>query len=320
MKKSLTLSILALAVILALTATAPTAEAHSRLLSPRPRYGAYCSYHSFATDEVCPAAGYAPKELANPDALVYKRGTAVPIVWPRNNHPGGFISLSIIPFDMEETFENFEANVVQWSCHEATCKSGYSNDLLGEDAPGTPEDGNRCSTTLTIPTYLKDGKYTARWAWSNGGGFRVMERGHVDYYSAFDFTVSGGSYDASSRPACPTFIPGDAHNPASKGVCKFFSTDGSNFGYPRVCNPDGCSGELRDGQPGPLRDCLAKTGTSLNAPAAPAPAAPVPSVTAAPVRGAPAVREPDCSPTATVTVTNTVTVTVTVTPAVDDEE
>jgi hypothetical protein len=35
----------------------------------------------------------AKNQFSNP----FKRGDAVPFKWPRNNHPGGFIRLSVVP-------------------------------------------------------------------------------------------------------------------------------------------------------------------------------------------------------------------------------
>jgi len=36
----------------------------------------------------------------------------------RNNHPGGFIRIAVVPFNRPQTMEDFEKNIVQYNCHE----------------------------------------------------------------------------------------------------------------------------------------------------------------------------------------------------------
>ncbi|KAI9189344.1 hypothetical protein H9P43_000775 [Blastocladiella emersonii ATCC 22665] len=261
-------AILLLVALIALCA--PAAEAHFRLLSPPPRNPGFCG--AFTTGD-CPFGGF-DKSRANPKTSTFRRGQSVAVTWPRNNHPAGFIKLAIIPFGSPETLDNIDKNIVQFSCHEATCKSGFPNDPLGGD--NKPEDTNICSTSVTIPSYLPDGEYSLFWSIYGAGSFfgRIFQ-GQTDYYMMSDFTLSGGAaVDPSLRPACPKFIPGDAHNPASKGVCKFFGT-----GKAMSCRPDGCSGSYRDGIPVELAQCLAANPGAGNG-AKPAPPAPTSSASA----------------------------------------
>jgi hypothetical protein len=50
----------------------------------------------------------APKSSGHPEKLTYKRGQAIEFKWPRNNHPAGFIRLSIVPFEQSDSREAFE--------------------------------------------------------------------------------------------------------------------------------------------------------------------------------------------------------------------
>ncbi|KAI9150938.1 hypothetical protein H9P43_009553 [Blastocladiella emersonii ATCC 22665] len=275
-----------LALVLALTAT--TADAHFRLLSPPPRNPGFCGAF---TDGDCPFGGW-DASAANAATSTFRRGQAVEVRWPRNNHPAGFIKLAIIPFGSAETLDNINKNIVQFSCHEATCKSGYPDDPLGGDGDGVPEDTNICSTSVTIPAYLPDGRYSLFWSvYGAASFFADTRRGQTDYYMMSDFTLTGGvTVDPSSRPACPKFIPGDAHNPASKGVCKYFGT-----GFAMTCRPDGCRSTYKDGIPGELAQCLAANGGGAASnpppPAATSTAGPAPTITSIPDPTPPEVKE-----------------------------
>ncbi|ORZ32217.1 hypothetical protein BCR44DRAFT_1440694 [Catenaria anguillulae PL171] len=278
-------------ILLALVAAlqlASIAESHSRLLEPRARNGGFIGAFDNFVSPAC--GGDGSKNNARPADATYRRGQTVPIVWPRNNHPGGFISLKVVPFNGPQTQADFDRNIIQYACHESGCKSGFAGNPLAGD--NMPEDTNRCSTPFTVPTFLADGQYTLQWHWYGGGSFfGDVNRGQTDYYGCHDFTVAGGSaFNAASKPRCPTFIAGDAHNPASSGRCKFFGT-GSAFS----CRPDGCSGSYKDGIPKALEQCLAANGGGNPTPPpapAPQPPAPVPQ----PPTPAP---QPQPQPTAT---------------------
>ncbi|ORZ39029.1 hypothetical protein BCR44DRAFT_115559 [Catenaria anguillulae PL171] len=266
-----------LLALLAVLQFASLVDGHARLLEPKARNGGFIGAFDNFVSPAC--GGDGSKNNARPQDATYRRGQSVPVVWPRNNHPGGFIKLAIVPLNSAQTQADFDNNVVQFACHESGCKSGFASDPLGGD--NAPEDSNRCTTQLKIPAFLADGQYTLQWHWFGGASFfGDKNRGQTDYYGCHDFTVAGGdAFNAGSKPRCPTFIAGDAHNPASSGRCKFFGT-----GSPLSCRPDGCQGTYKDGIPKPLEQCLAANGGGNNlAPApqpnpapAPAPAPPAP--------------------------------------------
>ncbi|ORZ36047.1 hypothetical protein BCR44DRAFT_23586 [Catenaria anguillulae PL171] len=278
--KSSLLPVLALLVLQLLSQV----DAHSRMLEPRVRVGGFLP----ATDpNVLPAACGGGKQGARPQDVTYRRGQTIPVVWPRNNHPAGFVRLSIVPFNSAQSIQDFDNGVVQFSCHEAGCRAGNPADPLGED--NTPIDGNRCSTQLKLPSYLPDGQYTLQWTWFGGASFfGDRQRGLTDWFGCHDFTLAGGDpVNPNSKPKCPDFIPGDAHNPASAGRCKFFGT-----GETLACRPDGCRGAYRDGIPAALERCRAANGNggggSNLAPVDPAPAPRPPTPQPRPPTPAPA--------------------------------
>ncbi|KNE66602.1 hypothetical protein AMAG_11720 [Allomyces macrogynus ATCC 38327] len=251
---------LALLFVVALVVPIQPANAHSRLLSPPARDNDYCG----AWSTLCAPCGKTKtKADANPGAVTYKRGQTIDIA---NNHPAGFIRLSIVPFTSAQTIDDFTAGTVHYSCHESGCKSGNATNPNGPDAPGTPVDGNRCSTKFTVPTWLKDGQYTLQWLWFGGASYYGDEnRGQTDYYSCHDFTVRGGvAVNPFGKPSCPTFFGGDAVS-ANTARCKYFGT-----GAPFQCRPDGCAGSYKDGRPVPLVQCLGTKATTTTVAGKPA--------------------------------------------------
>ncbi|KNE61279.1 hypothetical protein AMAG_07021 [Allomyces macrogynus ATCC 38327] len=244
---SLSLALLAAVVLAASLAT--VADAHARLLTPEARSPGFC-----ASADNCEPCGFVPKAGARPAANVYARGQPVPVSWSRNNHPAGFVRFSIIPFDSDTTFSNFEKNVVLYTCHESTCKSGDPRDLNGPDPiPGTP-DSNPCNATVTVPAYLKDGQYTMQWMWFSGASYYGQpDRGLSDWSGCHDFTVRGGApVVAKPTGTCPQFLGGDAANPTDRTQCRYFGTPA-----PFKCMPEGCYGSYKSGIPSALAECRA---------------------------------------------------------------
>ncbi|ORZ32204.1 hypothetical protein BCR44DRAFT_62607 [Catenaria anguillulae PL171] len=247
----ISLAILVLAIVVPVLV-----HGHSRSLSLTSRWGGYCGAHN--TKNVCPPCGYRDKRFARPSQTVYQRGQSIPFVYPRNNHAGGFLMFAVRPFNSPQGFYDFFGNVIQYSCFESNCRSGTSNPL-GPDPPGTPEDGNRCSTRVTIPTWLPDGQYTLHWhLFGTGSYYGDLMRGIGDYYGCHDFTIRGGSrFRVSSKPTCPLFIDGDAHTPSGRGQCLHHGT-----AAPLRCFPEGCRGSYRRGPPDALARCWNNGGQS----------------------------------------------------------
>jgi chitinase len=127
-----------------------------------------------------------------------KRGDAILLEWPRNNHPGGMIRVSWAPLASSNDPAAYRSYVQQYSCHEYPCNSmNQCNNLLTDPSGCTP-----CSLPVKIPAFLGDGNWTIQWVWY-GGGY-----GLAPYYSCIDYSVKGGDVYSSVVPQ-PTYIPGD---------------------------------------------------------------------------------------------------------------
>ncbi|KAI9222536.1 hypothetical protein BC828DRAFT_403931 [Blastocladiella britannica] len=258
---------------LLLAAAISEVHAHSRLMTPFPRDPNLCGALSSSSN--CPPCGWdGNKSNGKPAAIKYGRGDVVPLQWPRNNHPGGFIALAVVPFTSSQTAEDFNNNIVHYNCHETGgCTSWDPKaDPYGGDPDNFGDDQNMCASTWTVPDWIADGQYTFQWKWFGGGAWRGDEfKGVSDWQSCVDFTVSGGdAVKANSKPACPVFQPGDAGNDPSKGVCRYFRDP-----EPLGCFPEGCSGQYYNGVPAALQQCWNKNGgsSSSSSPSVPAPPA-----------------------------------------------
>ncbi|KAI9223020.1 hypothetical protein BC828DRAFT_376969 [Blastocladiella britannica] len=243
-----------LLLLLALAMTSQV-SAHSRLIHPPPRDASLCAAADAKNN--CPPCGWnGDKSVAKPAAIRYGRGDVVPMQWPRNNHPGGFIALAVVPFTSSQTFDDFNTNIVQYNCHEAGGCASWDpvGHPLGADPANFGEDQNMCASAWTVPSWMPDGQYTMQWKWFGGGSyFGDLYRGVSDWQNCVDFTVAGGSaVDAGAKPACPLFKPGDASNAPALGVCRYFGDP-----EPMGCFPQGCSGSYAMGIPKALQSCLA---------------------------------------------------------------
>ncbi|KAI9223661.1 hypothetical protein BC828DRAFT_375393 [Blastocladiella britannica] len=245
-------------VLLALTVMIGLVSAHSFLATPNARDSNLCA--ALNSGSWCPPCGWdGRKESARPSAATYGRGDVVPLQWPRNNHPSGFISLALVPFDSAQTYDDFENNIIHYNCFEAGGCASYNpvGDSLGGDPNEYGDDEYMCTSTWTVPDWVADGQYTFQWKWFGGGAYQGDEfRGVSDWYSCHDFTVSGGNYaDPEAKPACPVFLPGDASNDPSQGVCRYFKAP-----EPLACFPEGCSGQYDTGVPSALQQCWDQNG------------------------------------------------------------
>ncbi|KAI9136525.1 hypothetical protein BKA69DRAFT_1178847 [Paraphysoderma sedebokerense] len=243
-------------------------ESHSWLVAPTARGGVARNDAGTgnSAQSKAPACGWRGKNAANPSGQTFQRGQTIPVRWPRNNHPGGFIRLSLVPFGSPQTHEDFNNNIVQYNCHETDCKSGYG-DPLGGDGQGYGDGQNICSTTFTIPNWVQDGQYTLQWMWMGGGSYYGdVNRGQTDFYQCSDFTVRGSAGSSNStalrRPACPVYKPGDVHSRGKNPNTCFYFNQGNK---PGMCTPEGCRGTYKFGVPQELVDtgCINAQGSPL---------------------------------------------------------
>ncbi|KAI9293533.1 hypothetical protein K502DRAFT_306218, partial [Neoconidiobolus thromboides FSU 785] len=143
----------------------------------------------------------------------------------RLNHPGGFIRLSIVPFEQSDDPLAFDKNVVKYSCFESNCKESKQDSMLGHlNGPGSTE----CSTQLTIPDTIQDGKISLQWTWFGGGVYYADQKaGFANYVSCSDMIIEGGNkFIAQSliKSTLPLFQGGDAAN-LNQNQCRYWSSN-----------------------------------------------------------------------------------------------
>ncbi|KXN71933.1 hypothetical protein CONCODRAFT_78096 [Conidiobolus coronatus NRRL 28638] len=169
----------------------------------------------------CTTACESPKSQSQGSKGTIQRGQKFDITWLRQNHPGGFVRLAIVPFDQSDDSTAFDKNVVKYVCYETNCKESSQDPMLGYlNGPGT----DPCTTDVTIPDWLPDGKVTLQWTWFGGGVLYANNNASFgQYVSCADLTVSGGNpYNATHSK--PVFQGGDVANPGAN-VCRYWSTN-----------------------------------------------------------------------------------------------
>lgn len=244
-------------------------SAHTFLAEPksatRTGYGVTCQPQW--NDTPCCAG----KGQGKPSATTYQRGQQVEFKWPRNNHAGGFIRMSIVPFQDSDSVEAFNNNVFHYNCHESKCKGWVADDPYSYD--NTPDHQNLCSNTFSVPTWLPNGQYTVQFTWFAGGiWYNDRNKGQTSYQNCMDFTISGGAAQ-TQKPAgqCPLFKGGDSHFPG-QDKCRFFLPAGSSTPSIKGCK-DGCAGSWSEGKPPGLTNCAdggyVPPSNTTNVPSAP---------------------------------------------------
>ncbi|KAJ1927713.1 hypothetical protein IWQ60_002685 [Tieghemiomyces parasiticus] len=219
----------ALAAVVLLAAD-PTA-AHSLLHYPAPR-GNLANFGTCGSGQGCKGPCDAPRSASNIGKPWFKpvtiqRGQELRVAWERNNHPGGFVRLAMVPIDQSDSWDAFNAHVVKHSCYEAHC--GPDNPSDNTFGPGNGLGNGECWTTFTVPSTFADGAtVTLQWMWYAGGVYYAQPAaGFGNYYNCADIIVQGGSpVDAGNTTvyAHPPFQGGDFANPNSN-MCKYWSSN-----------------------------------------------------------------------------------------------
>ena len=179
----------------------------------------------------------------------FQRGAPIPTSWARNNHAGGFMRYSIVPFansDIDGIFDD-QQHVFHYECAEKVCKSG-GDDPNGGD-PSSEPFSNMCTGEMTIPTWVPDGQYTIQAGWyATGNSYGDKYRGQWQFFTCVDATVTGGAavqeneFTAALKSVTPsaqcksaaTFTQGDVTGTSG---CKWFTgTTGKIHG----CNDNAC--------------------------------------------------------------------------------
>ncbi len=85
----------------------PLTAAHSFIIEPEEARRTKFGLDFQLKDGPCGAG----KSEGDPKKATYRRGQKIDYSWPRNNHPGGFIRLSIVPFKDSDSQAAFDGNV-----------------------------------------------------------------------------------------------------------------------------------------------------------------------------------------------------------------
>lgn len=179
-------------------------QSHSYMLHPRGDFSSFSQAHCrmggppHAPNDYCPGPCISETTWQyNKTAPVhkFKRNQTVTVIWPRNNHRGGFVRFSLVPklFRMDRDIHDKYA--FQYSCFE-TDMFPCINDHCGTDIW-------LYRTDIQIPTTFGDGEYVLSWAWY--GGLDRHKSFFGDYYSCAHVVLSGGPLTPTYRPV---FVPG----------------------------------------------------------------------------------------------------------------
>ncbi|KAJ9072895.1 hypothetical protein DSO57_1022362 [Entomophthora muscae] len=196
-------------------------QCHSNMFYPKPRgnlqWWGYCS-----RGENCKTACDSPKNKANigPGTLIVKRGDKMTVKWKRQNHPGGFVRLAMVPLKDSDEESKFDSNPIKYVCYETNCKESVHQEILGKN--NGPGDG-LCSTDIHIPGNLHDGPVTLQWKWYGGGVYYAdRNTSFAHYVSCADLRVQGGT-KSGAKPK-PVFKGGDVAT-SRNDQCRYWSTD-----------------------------------------------------------------------------------------------
>lgn len=198
---------------------------HSNMITPTPRgnvqWFGYCS-----RGQGCITTCDSPKSESKINdqynqPQVVKRGDKISIEWLRQNHPGGFIRLSMTQFELSDDQASFNNNVVKYVCYETNCKEDSEDVNLGNL---NGHGNNKCSTDFQIPNNLPDGPITLQWTWFGGGiYFGQQDTVFANYVSCADMVLQGGQ-EYTQEQLSPIFQGGDSANPSSN-QCRYWGAN-----------------------------------------------------------------------------------------------
>lgn len=171
------------------------ATAHSSLISPIEathvnacRVGGRGGFHGIHCPGPCPR-GRLRDRLTVP---VYRRGQVVKVSYLHNNHRGGFIRLSLVPWHRRFSGRRHRRNAFHHACWAAgtrPCRPAV--EPCGTDSASPPRAHTHA---VVIPAVFPDGDYALGWAWY-GGSHRLG-----DYYSCARVRVAGGARLVEAAP------------------------------------------------------------------------------------------------------------------------
>lgn len=165
----------------------------------------------------------------NARTTTFRRGQNVTIVWPRNNHEGGFVRFALVPRSDRMNHDAHARMVFHYACFESDrvpCDYSYC---------GTDSKKTVFQTSVIIPPIYPDGLYVLGWAWF--GGIINSESFFGDYWSCSFIRIRGGAPVQQNYQ--PVFIPGKK-NKGAGGVGT--STCRSAVNNVGICVREPCPG------------------------------------------------------------------------------
>ncbi|KXN71660.1 hypothetical protein CONCODRAFT_78229 [Conidiobolus coronatus NRRL 28638] len=240
---------------LALFAAILGVSAHSNLHKPQPRgnleWWGYCS-----RGNGCSTACDAPRAKSTIDspyvqAKEIRRGETIEVEWLRQNHPGGFVRLAMVPFDQSDDASAFDRHATHYSCYESTCREDSHDSFLGVN---NGSGSQACTTKFQVPKSLPNGPVTLQWLWYGGGVlFADQNASFAHYVNCADMKIVGDE-PIVNESITPTFDAVDK-GAGVQGKCRYWSTNSSKGCSKGAETKDQCGyGGEQFGEPAELQN------------------------------------------------------------------
>lgn len=210
-----------LLTLLLLTEQQTATTAHSILGYPKPYTTKSC--------RGCSAC----RRIKNPDhkrrnskrrpAAVWRRGQKVTIRWYKNNHEGGFVRLSILPWRKKFSGKAHHKFAIYYGCWEQGLHA------CGRKSCGSDRRKRAFSRKIIVPRVIPNGVYIFSYMWYGGMSESRRTGRYGDYTSCSYVRIRGGRRTKYYRPF---FRAGDTGRFATKppGKCH------TSASRPRVCS------------------------------------------------------------------------------------
>lgn len=180
-------------------------EGHSFLVNPSPM-SKWC--------KACQTCKYvANSKLATMRAAeVWKRGQVVNVKWARNNHNGGFVRLSLVPYHLLYDPAAHEKFAFYYGCWEQGSYRCGKTKKCGSDKKGLG-----FHRRVSIPNVAPDGWYVLAFMWFGGVEYKRSKGKFPDFTSCSLVRIAGGGFP--SRRYKAFFDAGDLGKYERSGKC-----------------------------------------------------------------------------------------------------
>lgn len=121
-------------------------------------------------------------------AKVWRRGQKVSIKWAKNNHRGGLVRFSLVPYELMTSRHWHRVLALYYGCWE----QGQYKCRRGECGTDTQGEAFR-RDNFEIPAVFPDGIYVLGQVWYGGLHFSREKGQFADYYSCSYIEIRGGA-------------------------------------------------------------------------------------------------------------------------------